>query len=89
MTEKMYIVARISISDVRHAFLVCQGELRLLQIILLSGIRNIEHQHFESIFMFKIPSKKTWTNYPVFPLSIVIEINVDTALHIKTKLNDS
>ena len=85
----MYIVARISISDVRHAFLVCQGELRLLQIILLSGIRNIEHQHFESILCLKYPRRKTSTNYPVFPLSIVIEINVVTTLHIKTKLNDS
>jgi len=83
----MYTVAKIS--DVRHAFLVCQGELRFLQIILLSGIRNIKHQRFESIFMFKIPSKKTWTNYPVFPLSIVIEINVDTALHMNSKLQDS
>ena len=88
MADKRYIVARISISDVRHAFLVCQGELRLLQIILLSGIRNIEHQHFESIFMFKIPSKKQ-TTQSFRSACIVIEINVDTTLHIKTKLNDS
>ena len=64
MADKRYIVARISISDVRHAFLVCQGELRLLQIILLSAIRNIEHQHFESIFMFKISSKKDMDKLP-------------------------